>query len=183
MHLVTYPVSKKNDFNLIAIIRKNLDKNYLDVSNYFNNKENIQNIIKNSPIRSNENLKNIFNIVKNIKSFPTFISDKVRKPSQNNIFFIGDAFYTSLPTLAQGASQSIESAYELFNAMSQNNFNNYFPNRLERIKMIKSRSKLNYYTFHLSNPFLVFIRNLILKAFANNKIFLNKYLGQIYNQK
>ena len=37
-------------------------------------------------------------------------------PSSNSkVFYIGDAFNGFLPTLAQGAGQSIESAYELFN--------------------------------------------------------------------
>ena len=36
------------------------------------------------------------------------------------LFYLGDAFYTFSPTMAQGASQSIEAAYELFNLLSEN---------------------------------------------------------------
>ena len=41
--------------------------------------------------------------------------------------------------------------------------------------MANQRSKLNYFIFHLSNPILVLIRNMILKIVVNNKKFLNKY--------
>ena len=101
----------------------------------------------------------------------------------NNIFFIGDALFAVPPTFAQGASQSIESAYELLKILNEdggNNFNEYYNSRFKRISMVNQRSRLNYFIFHISNPILVFIRNVILKIIINNKKFLNKYLGQIY---
>ena len=68
-------------------------------------------------------------------------------------------------------------------SISGDNIDKYVNSRMERIKMINRRSKLNYYIFHLSNPILVLIRNLVLKFFVKNKSFLDKYLGQIYNYK
>ena len=54
----------------------------------------------------------------------TFLqSDKIRKNELRNIFFIGDAFYASPPVFAQGASQSIEAANELFDILKVNNEN------------------------------------------------------------
>ena len=177
MHLVIYPINFKSEFNLVIITRRSLSD-----ENFFKNEANIREFIKDSIIQKNSKFKNFFENVENIKCFPTFISDKIRSFSQKNTFFLGDAFYASLPTFAQGASQSIESAYELYNTLDKNNFNEYFDNRNKRIKMINSRSKLNYYIFHLSNPLFIFVRNLALKIFMNNKIFLNKYLGQIYSR-
>ena len=180
IHLVTYPINIKKDLNLVVIIRKKLNEKNLSNNNFFNNKENIMRFIKDSIIQKNSEFRNLFDNLKDIKCFPTFISDKIRYSNHKNIFFIGDAFYAPLPTFAQGASQSIESAYELFNTLNKDNLNKYFNNRTERIKMINRRSKLNYYIFHLSNPIFIFIRNLVLKIVVNNKSFLNKYLGQIY---
>ena len=165
-----------------GIIRKNLNIKDLEDNHFFNNKENIRRFIKASPIQKNDDLKNLFDNVKDIKCFPAYITDKIRKPNPRNIFFLGDAFCTPLPTFAQGASQSIESAYVLLNNLDENNFDNYFANRVKRIKMINSRSKLNYYIFHLSNPIFALIRNIILKFAVGNKSFLNKYLGQIYSR-
>ena len=183
IHLVGYAINTQNEFNLIAIIRKNLNKKDLNDDNFFNDKENIKKFIKDSSIQKNDELKNIFDSAKDIKCFPTFISDNIKQSNKKNIFFLGDALYALLPTFAQGASQSVESAYELLNTLDEDNFDKYFTSRVERMKMINSRSKLNYYIFHLSNPIFVFIRNLVLKVIVNNKSFLNKYLGQIYNYK
>ena len=182
-HLVVYPVSIENQFNLIAITRNKLDQNNLNNHNFFENKNNIINFLEKSSIQANDDLKNIFNNVDDLKCFPIFISDKTYQPNQKNVFFLGDALFAIPPTFAQGASQSIESAYELFKILEEDNsdnFNKYYSNRIARTKMINRRSKLNYFIFHLSNPILVLVRNIILKMIVNNKKFLDKYLGQIY---
>ena len=86
--------------------------------------------------------------------------------------------------MAQGASQSIEAAHELFNFLSKDNKHTpdfFFKKRLERTKVINRRSKLNYRIFHFSNPILKTIRNKSLKIMLKNKIFLNNYIGKVYN--
>ena len=47
--------------------------------------------------------------------------------------------------------------------------------------MINNRSKLNQFAFHVSNPIIVFLRNMGLKILTKNKKFLENYLGKIYN--
>ena len=150
---------------------------------FFNDKENIKKIINDSLIKTNVSLRNLLNNAKDLKCFPIFTSDRMRQANQRNIFFLGDALYAIPPTFAQGASQSIESAYELFNILKEDKeggFDKYYFNRTKRIKMINLRSKLNYFIFHLSNPIFVLLRNLTLKIAVKNKSFLNKYLGNVY---
>ena len=51
--------------------------------------------------------------------------------------------------MAQGASQAIESAYEIFNLIKDNHSNIqnvYFNNRAERTSLIIKRSKFNYFS-------------------------------------
>ncbi len=47
--------------------------------------------------------------------------------------------------------------------------------------MINNKSKFNYFAFHLSNPLIIFIRNLMIKYLFKNKRFIKNYLGKIYN--
>ena len=47
--------------------------------------------------------------------------------------------------------------------------------------MINNRSELNQFAFHLSNPILIFLRNIVLRILTKNKKFLENYLGKIYN--
>ena len=83
------------------------------------------------------------------------------------------------PSFAQGASQSIESSKELYDQI-ENNRDNYYKKRIKRLNSINRRSKLNYFSFHLSNPIFTFIRNSILKLLVKNNKFIDIYLGKIY---
>jgi salicylate hydroxylase len=98
----------------------------------------------------------------------------------NNIHLIGDAFFAFPPSFAQGASQSIEAAYELFKSIENSTESNFFNNRVKKTKMVNVRSKINQFAFHLSNPLTTFFRNMFLKRLVKNQKFLETYLGKIY---
>ena len=175
-HSVIYPVSKDNEFNFIGILRKNLSGDQLRNYSLFDDKNFISSILLDL---SNQIEQSILNNLKGIKCFPIFISKKIYRPKQNNIFLIGDAFFAFPPTFAQGASQSIEAAFELYKNF-QNGSNEFTNQRIERTKMINKRSKFNHFAFHLSNPFMIFVRDLSMKYLIKNKKFINSYLGKIY---
>ena len=122
---------------------------------------------------------NLVEQVKDVKCFPIFVSKQIQTPKLNNIFLTGDAFYTFSPSFAQGASQSIESANEVYNDL-KNNSSNYYKTRISKTKQINSRSMINHFAFHLSNPLNIFFRNIFLKYLSKNKSFLENYLGKIY---
>ena len=119
------------------------------------------------------------NNLRSIKCFPIFVSSNVYEPKNKNTFIIGDAFFALPPTFAQGASQSIEVAHELYKNLENEN-TQFNSERVKRVKMIDMKSKLNYFAFHLSNPLTIWIRNLILQKLVKNKKFINSYLGKIY---
>jgi len=143
----------------------------------FNDNTFISNLL--NQISSKSNL-NLVEQVEKIKCFPIFVSKKFQIPQSSSIFLTGDAFYSFPPSFAQGASQSIESANELFNDL-KNDSSNYYKKRILRTKQINFRSSLNHFAFHLSNPFNIFFRNIFLKNVSKNKSFLENYLGKIYN--
>ena len=85
--------------------------------------------------------------------------------------------------MAQGASQAIESANEIFKLINNNDKsiqNKYFENRVKRTNLIYKRSKINYFGFHIANPLLAILRNFFLKRLVKNKNFIQSYLGKIY---
>ena len=175
-HYVIYPVNNDNEvFNFIGILKYELTANELDNYGLFKDEGFIQNI-KNK--LQNKISSNILDNLNNLKCFPVFVSKGYLKPG-NNIFLVGDAFFAFPPSFAQGASQSIEGGYELFDNIV-NYKSNFYNKRVEKIKMINSRSKLNQFAFHASNPIIIFFRNIILKKLTKNKKFLENYLGKIY---
>jgi len=170
-HIVIYPINKKNDFNVVCIAREKLSQNY-----------DIHSIIKKKILSKNKNLENLFK--DDLKLWPIYVTKKPIKSIHDKVFYLGDAFYTFVPALAQGASQSIEAAHELFNLLSENkkNIQNlYFKKRIKKTNQIKKRSKFNYFGFHISNPILEILRNFFLKRLVKNKNFIQSYLGKIYN--
>ena len=175
-HSVIYPVNKGNEFNFIGILRKNLSENEIKNSSLFKDEDFISSILLDL---SHQIDQDILNNLKNIKCFPIFTSEEIYHPKQKNIFLIGDAFFALPPTFAQGASQAIEVAFELYKNF-QNGSNEFTNARIKRTKMINKKSKLNHFAFHLSNPFMVFTRDLLMKYLVKNKKFINSYFGKIY---
>ena len=175
-HHVIYPINSNGDLNFIAIMKYPLSLNEQNDYSIFNDNSFIQKVLDEVPWATKE----IINNLGNIKIFPVFISDDFYQIKNNKIHMIGDAFFAFPPSFAQGASQSIEGAYELFESIENNTENNFFTNRVCKTKMVNNRSKINQFAFHLSNPLSTFLRNLFLKGLVKNKKFLESYLGKIY---
>ncbi len=175
-HFVIYPINQNNEFNFISIVRKKLVESEITNRSLFKDKSFINSLM--SQISSKSDL-NLTELVNEIKCFPIFVSKKINIPSNKNIFLMGDAFFSFPPSFAQGASQSIESANDLFNDLN-NNLSNYNKKRVLKTKQINYRSSINHHAFHIANPINVFFRNIFLKYLSKNKSFLENYLGKIY---
>ena len=179
LHSVIYPVDKSSELNFITILNKNLTKYELNNYSLFNNSNFLSSILKEL---STQIEPNILDNIKNIKIFPIYISNKIYDQKQEKIFVIGDAFFTFPPSFAQGAAQSIETAYDLYK-MFENDADRFFNKISKRTKKINRRSKFNNFAFHLSSSLMISIRNTIMSYLVKNKKFLNVYLGKIYNNK
>ena len=169
-HIVLYPINKKKELNMVCIMRcKKYDPD--------NTKQLIQEII----LKQNPKLKNIFE--NEIKTWPLYFTPKIVPSTNKKVFYIGDAFNGFLPTLAQGAGQSIESAFEIFNLLKNDKLdkdNNYFEIRSKKAKIIRRRSNFNFFAFHFSSSIMKKIRNIFLKFLVKRKFFINRYLGKVY---
>ena len=170
VHLVVYPINQREDLNLVCIFRKKLEDNF-----------SVKSILESKILKENKNLISLFK--DDVKSWPIFISGKPIKSLYKNVLYIGDAFYAFPPSMAQGASQAIEAANEIYELIKDNHVdiqNEYFKKRIERTNLINKRSKLNFFGFHISNPLLKILRNYILKRLVKNIKFINNYLGKVY---
>ena len=144
--------------------------------------DNIKQLVQRIILKQNSKLKNIFE--NEIKTWPLYFSPKIVPSINKKVFYIGDAFNGFLPTLAQGAGQSIESAYEIFNLLKNNKLdkdNNYFEIRSKRAKIVRSRSNFNFFVFHFSSSIMQNLRNFCLKFLVKRKFFVKRYLGKVYN--
>ncbi len=169
-HIVIYPVNQNKELNLVCIIR---DKKY--------DPDNIKSLV-NKVVTQNSNLEKVFE--GDLKSWPLHFTPQILPSTNNKVFYIGDAFNGFLPTLAQGAGQSIESAYELFKLIKEEKEdiqNIYYQERLKRAKIVRRRSNINFFAFHFSSLIMQTLRNFFMKFLVKRKRFISSYLGTIYN--
>ncbi len=168
-HLVIYPINKNKELNFVCILRHKIS-----------NPDNIK-ILLDKVMEQNPNFK--IALEEDLKSWPLYVTPKILPSTNSKVFYIGDAFNGFLPTLAQGAGQSIESAYELFNLIKDGRGdiqNVYFQERSKRAKIVRRRSNFNFFIFHLSSTFMQMIRNFFMKFLIKRRDFLNSYLGSVY---
>ncbi len=175
-HQVIYPINPHGDLNFIAIIKYQLTFEEQKSYSLFSESSFIKKVLAKIPSENKEFLDNL----KELKILPVFVSNNFYKSQNENIHFIGDAFFAFPPSFAQGASQSIEGAYELFKSIKSNTENIFFNNRVNKTKMVNIRSKFNQFAFHLSHPLTISFRNFFLKRLIKNKKFLESYLGKVY---
>ena len=175
-HFVIYPINQNKEYNFICIMRKKLNNKQLLDKNLFKSDKFLKTLCEKIYQKTKLDLKDK---IENIISFPVFVSKKPEIINKKNIYFVGDALFTFPPSFAQGASQSIESSNEVYEEII-NNTNTYYKKRLIKIKSVNYRSKLNLFTFHLSNPITVYLRNIFLKYLTKKNNFLESYLGKIY---
>ena len=168
-HIVIYPLNQNKELNLVCIIR---DKKY--------NPDNIKQLV-NKVVVQNSDLDKAFE--GDLKSWPLYFTPQILPSTNSKVFYIGDAFNGFLPTLAQGAGQSIESAYELFNLIKEDKEdiqNAYYQERLRRAKIVRRRSNINFFAFHFSSTIMQVIRNFFMKFLIKKKSFIGSYLGTVY---
>ena len=169
-HIVFYPINKKKELNMVCIIRS---KKY--------DPDNIKSLVEEVVLKQNPSLKKLFD--NDIKSWPLYFTPNILPSTNKKVFYIGDAFNGFLPTMAQGAGQSIESAHEIFTLLQKNKLdknNPYFEVRSKRAKIIRKRSNFNFFAFHFSSSIMQKIRNIFLKFLVKRKTFIRGYLGKVY---
>ena len=174
-HYVVYPVDQNNNYNFVAIIKKKLDNKDLSKRDLFFSEDFINSL--KSDLKKTSSIN--FNDLTGLKAFPVYISDSFPNITKKNIFLAGDALFTFPPSFAQGASQSIETAQDIYECIFSG-LDNLYKQRVQKISSINLKSKFNNFSFHLSNPISIFLRNLALRYLSKNKKFLENYLGRIY---
>ena len=166
-HVVHYPISKGKKINFVAVRKQ---KKWEDES--WVSKGNMQELL--SVFSSwNENVLELFSKSDNLHKWGLYERKPIKSLVKGNLLLMGDAAHPMLPFLAQGSCLAIEDAYS-FSELLKNNKDlkkslySYQKLRLKRVNKIQFRSRIQVYMNHLSNGFLIFLRNLFLKVFGES---------------
>ena len=161
-HVVSYPVDQ-NKISLIAAIK---GKNKFNES--WKEKGSLEDLFSTIP----SSIIDMYPTIKDsneIYKWGVYIRPKIESLYNNNITFIGDSAHPIVPFLGQGGCLALEDAYIFGNLLNKykNNFNKaqnkYQQVRIKRIKSINNQSLNQAKLNHLSNPLLIFVRNMLMK--------------------
>ena len=161
-HVVSYPVDSQRS-SLVAAIKSN---NQLNES--WKQKGSIQNLISEIPASI---LKNYPSLMDNdgVYKWGVFLRPNVKHLFDKNITYVGDAAHPIVPFIGQGACLALEDSYVLGNLICKNQNNliiaqtKYHQLRIKRVRSIYRKSLNQGRLNHLKNPFLVFLRNALMK--------------------
>ena len=161
-HVVSYPV----DSNRVSFVAALKNDNKFKES--WKEKGTIDDLLDEVPTWIIDKYKSIKES-KNIYRWGVYIRPQIEFLFKENITYLGDAAHPIVPFIGQGGCMALEDAYAFGYLLSKHNNDieiaqkNYQELRLKRIRSIHKTSLFQAKLNHLSNPFLVRLRNILMR--------------------
>ena len=161
-HIVTYPVDESRT-SFVAAIKTS--KAYAES---WKAKGSLEELKEDLPQES-EIINSIFKEGDELYRWGVYTRPNITDLYSKNITFLGDAAHPIVPFIGQGGCLALEDAYVFGKLASKfrNNFKkiqySYQKIRLKRVIKIKNESERQGFLNHLSNPVLVYSRNMYMK--------------------
>jgi len=161
-HVVSYPV----DSNRVSFVAALKNDNKFKES--WKEKGTIDDLLDEVPLRIIDKYKSIKES-KNIYKWGVYIRPQIEFLFKENITNLGDAAHPIVPFIGQGGCMALEDAYAFGYLLSKHNNDieiaqkNYQELRLKRIRSIHKSSLFQAKLNHLTNPFLVRLRNILMR--------------------
>ena len=161
-HVVSYPV----DSNRVSFVAALKNDNKFKES--WKEKGTIDDLLDEVPPRIIDRYKSIKES-KNIYRWGVYIRPQIEFLFKENITYLGDAAHPIVPFIGQGGCMALEDAYAFGYLLSKHNNDieiaqkNYQKLRLKRIRSIHKSSLFQAKLNHLTNPFLVRLRNILMR--------------------
>ena len=161
-HVVSYPV----DSNRVSFIAAIKNKNKFKES--WKEKGTIDDLMDEVPLEIIDKYKSIKDS-KDIYKWGVYIRPQIEFLFKRNITYLGDAAHPIVPFIGQGGCMALEDAYAFGYLLNKHNNNieiaqkNYQELRLKRLRSIYKSSLFQAKLNHLSNPFLVRLRNILMR--------------------
>ena len=161
-HIVTYPISDSK-ISFVAAIKttKKYEESWRSLGTY--------NELKNDLILANKDSYSFIDENTNLFKWGVFIRPHLKNISYKNLTLLGDAAHPIVPFIGQGGCLALEDAYAFGNLLIKydadvNKAQKAYENiRIKRIKAVTNLSLRQGYLNHISNPFVIFLRNCVMR--------------------
>ena len=165
-HIVTYPVSSSK-ISFVAAIKtnKNYQESWRSLGTYSDLKKDL--------IFANDDAYSFINENTPLYKWGVYIRPIMKSITHNNLSLLGDAAHPIVPFIGQGGCLALEDAYIFgsllieFDSNIKKTQDAYQSMRMNRIKKINNLSNQQGYLNHISNPLIIFLRNLVMKYFSS----------------
>ena len=161
-HVVSYPV----DSNRVSFVAALKNDNKFKES--WKEKGTIDDLMDEVPLEIIDKYESIKDS-KDIYKWGVYIRPQIEFLFKRNITYLGDAAHPIVPFIGQGGCMALEDAYAFGYLLNKHNTNieiaqkNYQELRLKRLRSIYKSSLFQAKLNHLSNPFLVRLRNILMR--------------------
>ena len=161
-HIVTYPISDSK-ISFVAAIKttKKYEESWRSSGTY--------NELKNDLILANKDSYSFIDENTNLFKWGIFTRPQLKNISYKNLTLLGDAAHPIVPFIGQGGCLALEDAYAFGNLLIKydadtNKAQKAYENiRIKRIKAVANLSLRQGYLNHISNPFVIFLRNCVMR--------------------
>jgi salicylate hydroxylase len=164
MHLVQYPIRRKELYNQVAVFKSDQYKGNPEAEDWGTPEELEQHFS-----RCCDTVRNALRHIQRGRRWPLFDREPIPNWTSGNITLLGDAAHPMLQYLAQGACQALEDAVLLSMKVSENPadickaFLEYQQMRITRTSNVQRRARLFGEILHTEDKVAILLRNEILK--------------------
>lgn len=188
MHVVQYPVRRKELYNQVVVFKSNQYRKEIEKTDQWGTTKEMDERFKNCC----ESVKIALDFIQRQRRWPLFDRNPIENWTEGRVTLMGDSAHPMLQYLAQGACQALEDAVTLGEKFIQNRddilaaFTSYQQERIPRTGRVQRTARTFGNILHTTDEVAILLRNTIFSQcepddYSNTDWIYGHYAVALYN--